>query len=122
MNVLSHHHVQEAIAEKKKKGRNMTSDERKWCVAEEKRRHELIRSCGKELTAISLVICHNTTSRYFKLNPTKTNVKQHFDILLTYFKFFRTITGEARDALVELIMKNCKYDELNWAEICLKGK
>ena len=35
--------------------------------------------------------------------------------------FFRTITGEARDALVELIMKNCKYDELNWAEICLKG-
>ena len=33
---------------------------------------------------------------------------------------FRTITGEARNALIELIMKNCKYDELNWAELCLK--
>ena len=26
----------------------------------------------------------------------------------------------ARDAIVELIMKNCKYDELNWAEELLK--
>ena len=43
LNVLSYHHIQEAVAEKKKKGRNMTSQERKWCVAEEQRRHELIR-------------------------------------------------------------------------------
>ena len=32
----------------------------------------------------------------------------------------RTLTGEARDALMELIMKNCKYEELNWAEMMLK--
>ena len=25
-----------------------------------------------------------------------------------------------RDAIVELIMKNCKYDELGWAEMMLK--
>ena len=27
----------------------------------------------------------------------------------------RTITGEARDAIVELVMKNCPYTELDWA-------
>ena len=27
--------------------------------------------------------------------------------------------GQARDALIELIMNNCKYDQLNWAELCL---
>jgi hypothetical protein len=32
----------------------------------------------------------------------------------------RRLTGEARDALIELIMKNCKYTELNWAEMMLK--
>ena len=72
----------------------MSSAERKWCVAEEKRRQELIRANGKELTSMMAVITHNTVSR--------------------------TITGEARDALVELIMKNSKYDELNWAELSLK--
>merc|ERR1719328_398141 len=40
--------------------------------------------------------------------------------VITHNTTSRTITGEARDALVELIMKNCKYDELNWAELCLK--
>ena len=86
MNILSYHHIQEAVAEKKKKGRNMTSQERKWCVAEEQRRHELIRGlfiflisylftfiafnylffsgAGKELTSMMYVITHNTTSRY----------------------------------------------------------
>ena len=24
--------------------------------------------------------------------------------------------GEARDALINIIMKNCQYDQLNWAE------
>ena len=37
-----------------------------------------------------------------------------------FLRKYRTITGEARNALIELIMKNCKYDELNWAELCLK--
>lgn len=72
----------------------MTSAERKWCIAEEKRRHELIRQSGKELTSMLTVITHNSVSR--------------------------TITGMARDALIELVMNNCKYDQLNWAELCLK--
>ena len=41
-----------AINEKKKKGRNMTSAERKWTIAEEKRRQELIKRNGKELVSI----------------------------------------------------------------------
>ena len=72
----------------------MTSDDRKWCMSEEKRRHELIKANGKELTSMMNVITFNTVSR--------------------------TIAGEARDALVELVMNNCKYDQLNWAEGCLK--
>ena len=72
----------------------MTSAERKWCIAEEKRRQELIKRNGKELVSIANVITYNTVSR--------------------------TITGQARDALIELIMNNCKYDQLNWAELSLK--
>lgn len=72
----------------------MSATERKWCIAEEKRRQELIRKNGKELTSMMNVVFHNTVSR--------------------------TITGEARDALIELIMNNCKYDQLNWAELSLK--
>ncbi len=30
------------------------------------------------------------------------------------------LSGEARDAVIELIMKNCKYEELAWAEKMLK--
>jgi hypothetical protein len=30
------------------------------------------------------------------------------------------IVGEARDALINLIMKNCPYDQLDWAEKMLK--
>ena len=30
------------------------------------------------------------------------------------------LTGEARDAVIQLIMKNCKVDELGWAEKMLK--
>ena len=52
-----------AIDEKRKKGRNMTAAERKWCVAEEKRRHEMIRGNGKELTSMMHVITYNTVSR-----------------------------------------------------------
>ena len=72
----------------------MTSSDRKWCNAEEKRRQELIKRNGKELVSMMNVVTYNTVSR--------------------------TITGPARDALVELIMNNCKYDQLNWAELALK--
>ena len=72
----------------------MSAAERKWCIAEEKRRAELMRANGKELTSMMHVITFNTVSR--------------------------TITGMARNALIELIMNNCKYDALNWAELLLK--
>jgi hypothetical protein len=94
LNTFSHHHIQLGIEEKKKKGRNMTSAERKWTISEEKRRHELIKRNGKELVSIMNVITFNIVSR--------------------------TLTGKARDALIELIMNNSKYDQLNWAELCLK--
>lgn len=55
-------------------------------VRDEQRRAELIKKNGKEITSIMHVIAYNTTSR--------------------------TITGEARDALIELIMKNGAWDEL----------
>jgi len=32
----------------------------------------------------------------------------------------RSISGEARDALLSLIMKNCAFDELRWAELMLE--
>ena len=32
----------------------------------------------------------------------------------------RRLTTVAREALVNLIMKNCKYEQLNWAEKMLK--
>lgn len=35
---------------------------------------------------------------------------------LIYCSTSRTITGEARDAIIELIMRNCEYRALNWAE------
>jgi len=94
LNTFSHNDIQLAINEKRKKGRNMTSSDRKWCNAEEKRRQELIKRNGKELVSMMNVVTYNTVSR--------------------------TITGPARDALVELIMNNCKYDQLNWAELALK--
>ena len=64
----------------------MSSETRKQVVRDEQRRLELIKANGKELTSIMHVISYNTTSR--------------------------TITGEARDALIELIMKNGAWDEL----------
>jgi len=35
---------------------------------------------------------------------------------LIYCSTSRTITGEARDAIIELIMRNCEYRALDWAE------
>ena len=75
-----------ACKEKKKDPKKMSSETRKQVVRDEQRRLELIKANGKEITSIMHVIAYNTTSR--------------------------TITGEARDALVELIMKNGAWDEL----------
>ena len=47
LNTFSHNDIQLGIEEKKKKGRQMTSAERKWTISEEKRRHELIKRNGK---------------------------------------------------------------------------
>ena len=50
----------------------------------------VIKANSKELDSIMHVICFNTTSR--------------------------TLTTIAREALINLIMKNCKYEQLNWAD------
>lgn len=45
--------------------------------------------------------------------------KSEIDTLLTCLTYSitnRIITGNARDAIIELIMKNCHYNTLNWAE------
>ena len=49
---------------------------------------------SKELESMMHIICFNTTSR--------------------------RLTAVAREALVNLIMKNCKYEQLNWVEKMLK--
>jgi hypothetical protein len=49
-----------------------------------------ILSDSKEIASIFNVLTHNTTSR--------------------------VLSGEARDATIELIMKNCSHEELGWAE------
>lgn len=82
--------IQKAIKEKKKDPKRMSSDDRKWCRSEEARRAELMKKNKKELDGIMNVLTWNVTSR--------------------------TITAEARDAIVELIMKNCPYYELDWAD------
>merc|ERR550519_3238724 len=80
---------------KNTKSNRMTVTERKQKRADEVRREEIIKENSKELDSMMSVICYNTTSR--------------------------TISGEARDALIELIMKNCPWDQLNWAEKMFKA-
>ena len=58
------------------------------------RRQEIMKENSKELDSMMHVICFNTTSR--------------------------RLTVVAREALVNLIMKNCKYEQLNWVEKMLK--
>ncbi|XP_047538190.1 protein unc-45 homolog B [Vanessa atalanta] len=45
--------------------------------------------------------------------------KSEIDTLLTCLTYSitnRVITGKARDAIIELVMRNCHYSTLNWAE------
>ncbi|XP_023336334.1 protein unc-45 homolog B [Eurytemora carolleeae] len=91
---LSRLDLSEKWKDKRKEKKRMTVEERKNMRADEEARAEIIKENKLELTSIMNTICFNTTSR--------------------------TITGEARDALVNLIMKNCQYDQLNWAEHMLE--
>lgn len=77
---------------KNTKNNRMNVTERKQKRADELKREEIENS--KELDAMMHVICFNTNSR--------------------------TLTAIAREALINLIMKNCKYEQLNWAEKMLK--
>lgn len=61
---------------------------------DELKRQQIMKDNSKELDSMMHVICFNTTSR--------------------------RLTAVAREALVNLIMKNCKYEQLNWAEKMLK--
>ena len=61
---------------------------------DEVKREKIMKENSKELDSMMHVICFNTTSR--------------------------RLTSVAREALVNLIMKNCKYEQLNWAEKMLK--
>jgi hypothetical protein len=42
------------------------------------------------------------------------------DLKLWFHRNDLLISGEARDALINLIMKNCPYNQLDWAEKLLK--
>eukprot|EP00090_Calanus_glacialis_P004732 TRINITY_DN13559_c0_g1_i1.p1 TRINITY_DN13559_c0_g1~~TRINITY_DN13559_c0_g1_i1.p1 ORF type:complete len:1002 (-),score=408.50 TRINITY_DN13559_c0_g1_i1:92-3097(-) len=75
---------------KNTKNNRMNVTERKQKRADELQREEILKANSKELDSIMHVICFNTTSR--------------------------TLTAIAREALINLIMKNCKYDQLNWAD------
>merc|ERR550519_2881162 len=80
---------------KNTKSNRMTVTERKQKRADEELREEILQKNSKELDSMMNVICFNTTSR--------------------------TLTAVAREALINLIMKNCKWDQLNWAEKMFKA-
>lgn len=72
-----------------KKTRRTTAEQRKAIHQDQLQREQMIKDNSLELNNMMKVIGFNTTSR--------------------------TITAEARDALVNMIMKNCPYEQLNWA-------
>jgi len=76
------------------KNSRMNVTERKQKRADELKREEVLKENAKELDSMMHVICYNITSR--------------------------TITAIAREALINLIMKNCKWEQLNWAEKMLR--
>merc|ERR1711970_1503543 len=80
--------------EKKKDQKRMSNEERRMSRQDEEKRNEILKENARELYAIFSVVCHNVTSR--------------------------TITGEGRDAILNLIMTNCPWDRLAWAEKMLK--
>merc|ERR1719445_1102018 len=91
---LSRYDLVKRWKEKKKDAKRMSNEDRKQSRADEAKREEIMKDNAKELYGIMHVICHNTVSR--------------------------TITGEARDALINLIMTNGSWDRSGWAEKMLK--
>ena len=63
LDALSHSEIMKVVKEKKKKPREMTSDDRKWCMREEQRRNDIIKANSKELDSIMNVLLYNVTSR-----------------------------------------------------------
>lgn len=80
--------------EKKKDQSKMKNDERKQMRKDEEMRQEIMKQNAKELNAMMHVVTYNTVSR--------------------------TMTGKGRDALLNLIMTNCPWDRMGWAEKMLK--
>jgi len=80
--------------EKKKDIKRMSNQDRRAAREDELAREEIVKQNSRELNAIMHVVCHNTTAR--------------------------TLTGEARDALINLIMTNCPWDRNTWADKMLK--
>ena len=78
---------------KTQKGR-LGNAERKQKRDDEMKREEICKANAVELDSIMNVVCFNVTSR--------------------------TITPIAREALVNLVMKNCRWEQLNWAERMFK--
>ena len=74
--------------------KKMTNDERKQFRKDEEKRQAIMKENARELYAIMHVVTFNTVSR--------------------------TLTGLARDSLLNLIMTNCPWDRMNWAEMMLK--
>ncbi|MFN9940412.1 MAG: hypothetical protein ACK56I_13150, partial [bacterium] len=52
-----------------------------------------------------------------KDNARELNAMMH---VITFNTVSRTITGRARDALLNLIMTNCPWDRMMWAEKMMK--
>jgi len=80
--------------EKKKDARKMSNEDRKLARNDEETREVVMKENARELHAMFHVICHNSVAR--------------------------TLSGEARDALINLIMTNCPWDRMAWAEKMLK--
>ena len=74
--------------------KKMSNDERRMSRKNEEFRQVVMKENAKELNAIMHVVTFNVTSR--------------------------TLSGLGRDALLNLIMTNCPWDKMNWAEIMLR--
>merc|ERR1719167_1724369 len=81
-------------ADLKKNQKKMSNDQRKQHRKDEELRESVMKENAKELHAIFHVVTYNVVSR--------------------------TLTGLARDALLNLIMVNCPWARMNWAEKMLK--
>jgi len=80
--------------ERRKDQSKMSNDERKQMRREEELRESLMKENAKELNAIMHVVTFNVVSR--------------------------TLTGMARDSLLNLIIANCSWDKMKWAERMLR--